>query len=476
MPTPLDPAAVDALQHAAALAIDFRSQLDGRPQRPLAGYTEMLKRFDAPLPAGGAAPTAVIDQLAELAAPGLAAMTGRRFFGWVIGSSHPVGVAADWLTSAWGQNAGNHLASPAAAACEAVAAQWLLELLDLPRGASVGFTTGATMANFVGLAAARGEVLRRVGWDVDAQGLFGAPPIQVLIGDDAHTTVFSALQYLGLGHERVTRVATGADGAIDAAAFEQALQRCPDGPLIVVLQAGQINTGAFDPFARLIPLAKSRGAWVHVDGAFGLWARACPVHAEAAAGLDAADSWATDGHKWLQTPYDCGYAIVRDPQAHERAMSVHASYLPDSAGDRNPASLVPELSRRARGFATWALISHLGRDGIAALVERHGRLAQRMADRIAREPGAALLNPVVLNQAVLRFGAEAGLAEGDRLTRAVIARVQDEGHCFVGGASWRGQWVMRLSVIGATEQADADRAAEAITAAWRAVRDAALED
>lgn len=472
----LDPAATAALQRAAALAIDFRNRLDDGPQRPLAGYREMLQRFDAPLPASGAAPAEVIAQLADRAAPGLAAMTGRRFFGWVIGASHPVGVAADWLTSAWGQNAGNHLASPAAAACETVAARWLLELLDLPPGASVGFTTGATMANFVGLAAARGEVLRRVGWDADARGLFGAPTVQVLIGDDAHTTVFSALQYLGLGHERVTRVATGADGAIDAAAFDQALQRCADGPLIVVLQAGQINTGAFDPFPRLTAQAHARGAWVHVDGAFGLWARASPAHAALAEGVQAADSWATDGHKWLQTPYDCGYAIVRDPQAHERAMSVHASYLPDSAGDRNPASLVPELSRRARGFATWALIRHLGRDGIAAMVEHHGRLARRIAERVVREDGAALLNEVVLNQAVLRFGAGAGPAAGDRLTRAVIARVQDEGQCFVGGASWRGQWVMRLSVIGATEEADADRAAEAIAAAWRAVRDAASED
>ncbi|MBL8351325.1 MAG: aspartate aminotransferase family protein [Burkholderiaceae bacterium] len=476
MTTPLDPAATAALQRAAALSIDFRNQLDDGPQRPRADYHEMLQRFDAPLPGTGASPAAVIAQLADRAAPGLTAMTGRRFFGWVIGGSHPVGVAADWLTSAWGQNAGNHLASPAAAACETVAARWLLELLGLPPEASVGFTTGATMANFVGLAAARGEVLRRVGWDADARGLFGAPPIQVLIGDDAHTTVFSALQYLGLGHERVTRVATGADGAIDAAAFEQALLHCPEGPLIVVLQAGQINTGAFDPFLPLIARARARGAWVHVDGAFGLWARACPAHAAPAEGVQAADSWATDGHKWLQTPYDCGYAIVRDAQAHERAMSVHASYLPDSAGDRNPASLVPELSRRARGFATWALISHLGRDGIAAMVERHGRLARRIADRIARERGAALLNEVVLNQAVLRFGADVGTEAGDRLTRAVIDRVQREGRCFVGGAQWRGRWVMRLSVIGATEEADADLAAEAIAAAWRAERDAALED
>jgi glutamate/tyrosine decarboxylase-like PLP-dependent enzyme len=469
----MDPAYADALARAASHALEFRAGLDARPQRPELDYAQMLARFAAPLPASGEAPAAVIDRLAALAEPGLAMMAGRRFFGWVIGGSNPVGVAADWLTSAWGQNVGNHLANPAGAACEAVAAQWLLELLDLPREASVGFVTGATMANFVGLAAARGEVLRRVGWDADAQGLFGAPPIQVLIGDDAHATVFSALQYLGLGHARVTRVAADSAGTIEPAAFERALQNI-SGPLIVILQAGQINTGAFDRFPQLIPLAHAHGAWVHVDGAFGLWARACPQRAALAAGIELADSWATDGHKWLQTPYDCGYAIVRHAEAHERAMSINASYLPTSVGDRDPSHLVPELSRRARGFATWAVISHLGRSGIAAMVERHCRLARQMAERIARVPGAQLLNEVVLNQAILRFGADASIEEGDRLTRAVIARVQDEGRCFVGGAMWRGRWVMRLSVIGeGTREEDAALAADAITSAWRTERDAA---
>lgn len=465
--TPLDPGFAEALARASGHAIAFRDRIDERPQRPELGYGPMLERFTATLPETGEAPAAVIDRLAALAAPGLHAMTGRRFFGWVIGSSHPVGVAADWLTSAWGQNAGNPLASPAAAACETVAAQWLLELLDLPREASVGFVTGATMANFVGLAAARGAVLRRAGWDADAQGLFGAPPVTVLIGEEAHATVFSALQFLGLGHARVTRVATDVQGAILPAAFEQALQAAPAGPLIVILQAGQINTGACDAFARLIPLARSRQAWVHVDGAFGLWARACPQRATLTTAVEQADSWATDGHKWLQTPYDCGYVIVRDAEAHRRAMSISASYLPSAAGERDPSHYVPELSRRARGFATWALISHFGRRGIAAMVERHCALARLMAERIARAPGVALLNEVALNQAVLRFGADRGPEDGDRLTRATIARVQEQGHCFVGGALWRGQWVMRLSVIGGdTGEADALRAAEAIVEAW----------
>ncbi len=466
----LDPEFIDALDRAARHALEFRTGLDARPQRPDLSYAQMLARFSAPLPLGGEAPGAVIDRLAELAAPGLQAAAGRRFFGWVIGGSHPVGVAADWLTAAWGQNVGNHLAAPAGAACEAVAADWLLALLGLPGQASVGFVTGATMANFVGLAAARGEVLRRAGWDADAMGLFGAPPITVLIGDDAHATVFSALQFLGLGHQRVVRLPTDDAGRIVPAAFEQALASARP-PLIAILQAGQINTGAFDDFSRLIPLAQARGAWVHVDGAFGLWARACPPHAALAAGVEQADSWATDGHKWLQTPYDCGYAIVRDSSAHQRAMSISASYLPTSAGDRDPSHLVPELSRRARGFATWAMLSHLGRDGIAALIERHCRLARGMAERIAAEPGVALLNQVVLNQAVLRFGADASPEDGDRLTQATIERVQADGQCFVGGAQWRGRWVMRLSVIGSdTQEADAQRSAEAIIGAWRAVR------
>ncbi len=470
----LDPQLADALQRAAQHALHFRNGLAEAPQRPELSYAQMLQRFSAPLPELGHAPAEVIDQLAHLAAPGLNAMAGPRFFGWVIGGSHPLGVAADWLTAAWGQNAGNHLASPAAAACEAVAAGWLLDLLDLPRQASVGFVTGATMANFVCLAAARGELLRRVGWDADAQGLFGAPAIQVLIGDDAHTTVFSALQFLGLGHQRVLRLPTTEAGVIQPGALELALQTA-SGPLLVILQAGQINTGAFDDFSRLIPLAQAKGAWVHVDGAFGLWARACPARAALAAGVQLADSWATDGHKWLQTPYDCGYAIVRDALAHQRAMSISASYLPTSEGERDPSHLVPELSRRARGFATWALIQHWGRAGIAWMVERHCSLARQIAAQLAAEPGVELQSEVVLNQAVLRFGADRPGDESDHLTRETINRVQAQGQCFVGGAAWRGRWVMRLSVIGGdTQAADAQRAAEAILSAWREVRAAAL--
>jgi glutamate/tyrosine decarboxylase-like PLP-dependent enzyme len=464
-----EPALESLLQRAAGHAIRYRTHVAEGPQRPRKNFTEMLETFKAPLPERGSEGDAVIDALARDAEPGLHAMTGPRFFGWVIGASHPVGVAADWLASAWGQNVGNHVATPAAAAVEAVAADWLLDLLDLPREASVGFVTGATIANFVGLAAARGEVLRRIGWDVEMQGLFGAPPITVMIGDDAHTTVFSALKFLGLGQDRVKRVATDALGRIDAAAFKASLADV-SGPLIVILQAGQINTGAFDPFAEIVELAQAKGAWVHVDGAFGLWARATPGLKAQTTGIELADSWATDGHKWLQTPYDCGYAIVRHPEAHRRAMTIAASYLPSAqAGERDPSHYVPELSRRARGFATYALIRHLGRAGIAEMVARHCRAARILAERVATERGITVLNKVTLNQMLLRFG---GASENaDDLTRRTVTRLQQDGDCFAGGATWRGRQVMRLSVISwYTTEREAERAADAIIAAWRAVQ------
>ena len=472
IPTPItmdESALTELLQGAAAHAIRYRATVADGLQRPQRGFMEMLQTFTAPVPETGTEGKAVIDELARDAEPGLHAMTGPRFFGWVIGASHPVGVAADWLTSAWGQNTGNHVATPAASAVEAVAAHWLLDLLDLPRESSVGFVTGATIANFVGLAAARHEVLRRVGWDVEGQGLFGAPPITVIIGDDAHTTVFSALQFLGLGHDRVTRVKTDARGCMMAAAFRAAIDPVT-GPVIVILQAGQINTGGFDPFAEIVPLAHAKGAWVHVDGAFGLWARAEPGLRSQTAGVGDADSWATDGHKWLQTPYDCGYAIVRHAEAHRRAMTIAASYLPTTeAGERDPSHYVPELSRRARGFATYAIIRHLGRAGIAAMVGRHCRAARLIADRVAAEPGIRVLNEVTLNQMLLRFGGDEATA--DDLTRSTIARLQRDGVCFAGGATWRGEQVMRISVISwGTDEAEATIAADAIIAAWRAVK------
>jgi glutamate/tyrosine decarboxylase-like PLP-dependent enzyme len=321
------------------------------------------------------------------------------------------------------------------------------------------------MANFTCLAAARGEVLRRAGWDADADGLVGAPEVRVLSGDEAHATVFSGLQMLGFGHRRVRHIAADDRGRMLPAALAAALAEAA-GPTIVVLQAGQINSGAFDPADRLVPMARAAGAWVHVDGAFGLWARAAPGRRALAAGLELADSWATDGHKWLQTPYDCGYAIVRDELAHRRAMTIAASYLPAHQGAvRDPSQYVPELSRRARGFATWALIRHLGRDGIASMVDRHCRVAAAMAARLAAVPGIAVPQMPELNQFVLRFG------DDDALTDATVAALQAGGRAFAGGALWQGRRVMRVSVTGwSTDEAQGALGCAAIEAAWAQVR------
>ncbi|HEY3149070.1 MAG TPA: aspartate aminotransferase family protein [Dongiaceae bacterium] len=457
------------LRRAADLAMNFRRSRGSDPHRPAKSFAEMRQAFAAPLPDQGCAGLAAIEELVALTEPGLASMAGPRFFGWVIGASHPVGVAADWLTSAWGQNCGTHTATPAAAACEETAATWLLELLDLPRSASVGFATGATVANMTCLAAARGELLRRAGWDVEADGLFGAPPVRVVVGEDAHASVFSVLQFLGLGNKRVIQVPTDEMGRMRLGDFESAMGGAED-PTIVIAQAGQINTGAFDPIADIAAIARGRNAWVHVDGAFGLWARACAEVAPLAVGIENADSWATDGHKWLQLPYDCGFAIVRDAEAHRRAMAIVASYLPSvGAGERNPSHYVPELSRRARGFAAWAMIRALGRRGISQMVAGHCRIARRMARMLQAEPGIRVLNSVELNQVVVRFGGDER-AE-DHLTTKVIERIQAEGICFAGGAQWKGLWIMRLSVISwATTEQDADRSVAAIIGAWRAVQ------
>lgn len=377
-----------AMAQAAERAIAYRRGIATAETTPTASYADMVAAFAGPTPEHPGDPEQIIAELVERATPGIRASTAPRFFGWVIGNSHPTGVAADWLAAAWGQNAGNLVAAPASSAVEAVAAGWLLDLLGLPAEASVGFVTGATVANFVCLAAARSEMLRRAGWDVEADGMFGAPPIEILIGGDAHATVFSGLKYLGFGARRVTAIETDAIGRMIPAAFERAV-RAGTGPKIAVLQAGQINTGASDPFDEIIPIAHDAGAWCHVDGAFGLWAQASAVYQDQTHGVALADSWGTDGHKWLQTPYDCGFAIVRDAEAHRRAMAISASYLPGSEGvERDPSAYVPELSRRARGFGTWAMIRQYGRSGIAELVERNCGVARFMGETLAQEPGS----------------------------------------------------------------------------------------
>lgn len=459
------------LREIADRAVSFRESRADAPHRPLQSYATLRAAFDAPVPEYGVGIGDLIDELETLTEPGLANMVGPRFFGWVIGATEPAGMAADWLTSAWAQNVGNAHATPAASACEEITGHWILDLLDLPRESSVGFVSGATMANFTCLAAARGEVLRRVGWDAEADGLFGAPPVHVVLGEEAHSTVFSGLRYLGLGAKRVVRVPVTDEGLMQPGAFAKEIERL-EGPIIAIAQAGHINSGGFDPFNEIAAAAHAKGAWLHVDGAFGLWARACPERAHLARGLELADSWGVDGHKWLQTPHDAAYAIVRDAEAHRRAMLIAASYLPEGS-ERHPADYVPELSRRGRGFATWAMIKSLGREGIASMVERHCAQARRMGELLSAERDVEVLNDVVLNQIAVRLGADLDGAEADALTDRTIARVQQDGVCFVGGASWRGRQIIRVSVISAnTSDADIEKSAEAILSAWRAERHA----
>lgn len=458
------------LAQTAGHAADYREAVATDP-RPLAlDYHAMRERVMQPVPEAGSAAASVIEELVALCDGGLMPITGPRFFGWVMGGSHPAGVAADWLVSAWGQNAAYHTPTPAAAAIEDAAESWLLELLDLPRESGIGFTTGATMANAIGLAAARTRVLRDAGWDPDADGLFGAPPVHVLIGEDAHSSLYASLQLIGFGSKRVVPVATDGQGRMLTGALEAAIAPL-DGPKIVIGQAGQINTGSYDPFSDIIAIGHGAGAWVHIDGAFGLWARAAPAYRHLTDGIEAADSWVTDGHKWLQAPYDTGFAIVRDKESHERAMTQWSSYLPAiGQGDRVPSALVPELSRRARGVPVWAVIKALGRAGIAAMIERHCGLTLRMADLLGAEPGVRIHNEVTINQLIVSFG-DGEVAARHASTEAVIAAVQQDGTCFVAGASWRGEWVMRISIVGGTTSAeDVERSAAAIIAEWRAVQ------
>ena len=399
--------------------------------------------------------TTVAEQLAEAVDPGLVASAGPRYFGFVVGGALPASAAADWLTAAWGQNAGLNALSPAAAAAEQVAGEWMLDLLDLPRDASFGLPTGAGLGNAVGLAAARHAVLDRAGWNVEADGLYGAPEITVMIGAEAHATLLTALQYLGLGRDRVTRIGTDEQGRMHAGEARSAIART-DGPLIVCAQAGNVNTGAFDPATEIADaLADHPNAWLHVDGAFGLWAAVAPELRHLVSGVERADSWSTDAHKWLNVGYDCGFVAVRDAAAHRAAMSATAAYLLRS-DQRENWEWVLDSSRRARGFALYAAIRSLGRAGVQSMVERCCSLAHRMADRLRVGAGVEVLNEVVLNQVLVRFG-------DDERTRAVIARVQDEGTAWMGGTTWHDMAAMRISVSNwSTTEADADRTVDAI--------------
>jgi glutamate/tyrosine decarboxylase-like PLP-dependent enzyme len=428
------------LQTAAGLAADYLDDLAARAVAPTPAALEGLRALDRPLPDGPADPTAVLRELHAIASPATIASAGGRFFGFVVGGSLPAALAASWLATAWDQDAGLAVLGPGAAALEEVALHWLLEALQLPTGSAGGFVTGATMANFTALAAARHALLERVGWDVEARGLFGAPPLAVVVGEEVHVSLLKALGLLGLGRDRVVRVPTDAQGRIRADQLPTLDERT-----IVCLQAGNVNTGASDPVGEIAGIAHRAQAWVHVDGAFGLWAAAAPTRAHLVAGVAEADSWALDAHKWLNVPYDSGIALCRDPAALRGAMATAAAYLVRGAG-REPDAYTPELSRRARGVEIWAALAALGRSGLADLVDRCCRHATRFAQGL-RAAGYEVLNEVTLNQVLVSFG-------DDAATRAVIAAVQADGTCWCGGTVWHGRAAMRISISSWATTAD----------------------
>jgi glutamate/tyrosine decarboxylase-like PLP-dependent enzyme len=444
------------LEGAAARAISYLSGLDARAVAPDPAAVAALARFDEPLPDGPSDPEATLALLDEVGSPATVAMAGPRYFGFVIGGSLPVSVAANWLATAWDQNTGLFRVTPATATLEQVALGWLLELLKLPRESAGAFVTGATVANLTALAAARHAVLAGAGWDVEADGLFGAPPVTVIVSEEVHPTVIKGLGLLGLGRRRLVRVPTDRQGRMRVGALPRIA-----GPTIVCVQAGNVNTGAVDPLRELCAYAHEAGAWVHVDGAFGLWAAAAPSLAHLVEGAERADSWATDAHKWLNVPYDSGLAFVRNGEALRAAMAVSAEYLPTETEERNPSDHTPELSRRARGVDVWAALRQLGRSGVAELVERCCRHARRFAAGLA-EAGFEILNDVVLNQVLVSFG------DADT-TRRVIDGIQQDGTCWCGVTEWQGRVAMRISVSSwATTDADVEASLAAMLRVARA--------
>jgi glutamate/tyrosine decarboxylase-like PLP-dependent enzyme len=440
----------ELMADTARRAVRYLDGLDQRPVAPDPHAVGQVERFDEPLPEGPIDPSEVLAFMDEVGSPATIASAGGRFFGFVIGGSLPAALAANWLAGAWDQNSVFYNVTPAAARLEQVALGWLLDLFGLPSGCAGAFVTGATVANFTALAAARHAVLARAGWNVEADGLFGAPPVTVVVGEEAHVSLFKALGMLGFGRNRPLRVPVDGQGRMRA-------DRLPDlsGPTIICTQAGNVNSGAFDPIAEICERARPMGAWVHVDGAFGLWAAASPEYSHLTRGIEAADSLATDAHKWLNVPYDCGLAFVQDADALRAAMAVTAEYLPSAGQERNPSDYTPELSRRARGVDVWAALRSLGRSGVVDLVERNCRHARRFAERL-RAAGYQVLNEVALNQVLVSFG-------DAETTQRVIAGIQQDGTCWCGGTQWHGQTAMRISVSGwATTEEDVERSLEAM--------------
>lgn len=440
----------DLLRDAASRSIRYLDSLAERRVSPSEEAVARLSELMVGLPQRPTDPAEVLRQLDDIGSPATMAMAGPRFFGFVIGGALPATVAASWLATAWDQNAGLYKSSPGAAVFEQVALTWLIDVLRLPAGVAGSFVTGTTVAHITALSAARHVVLAKVGWNVEADGLFGAPPITVISGAETHPTLYKALGVVGLGRNRVVKVPVDAQGRMRA----EALPRI-QGPTIVCVQAGNVNTGAFDSIGDICDVAHEAGAFVHVDGAFGLWARASAEQAHLSAGIEKGDSWATDAHKWLNVPYDSGIAFVRDGDALRAAMAVTSDYLPTDTTNRNPSDYTPELSRRARGIEVWAALLALGRDGVEKLVARHCRQARRFAEGLSAA-GFEILNEVVLNQVLVAFG------DAERTAR-VIAAIQAEGTCWAGITVWQGRTAMRISVISwATSDADVERSIDAI--------------
>jgi len=442
-----------AHKHASA----FLDQLPDRHVGPRATRDELMAALKVPLTDDGEDPAAVIEALARGVDRGLIAEPGPRYFGFVIGGSLPVAVAADWLTSAWDQNAGIYVTSPAASVVEDIAREWLLELFDLPRTAGVGFVTGGQMANFTALAAARHGVLRRAGWNVEENGLAGAPPVHLVVSAASHITIHSSMRMLGFGTRALRKVEADDQGRMRADSLRDLLKTL-DGPVIVCAQAGNVNSGAVDPLRELAEIAHQHDAWLHIDGAFGLWGRATASKRALLDGCELADSWANDAHKWLNVPYDSGIVIVRDSASHRASMTVTAEYLEQTTGvERDNFEWVPEFSRRARGFPIYATLRALGRNGVAALIDGCCDRAQQFAELLGRDQRVAILNDVVLNQVLVRF------SDSDEVTRDVITRVQQEGTCWLAGTTWQGQAAMRISVSNwSTSAEDVEKSAAAI--------------
>lgn len=457
-----EPTRSDLLTRTSELANNF---LDGVGERSVAHqveFQELLAEIKGDgLRAEGDNPMLIVELLSRLGDQAAVATAGPRYFGFVVGGALPVALATDWLTSTWDQNAAFYAHSPLAAAVEKIAGDWLIDLFGLANETSFGFVTGGTMANFTGLAAGRHALLQKLGWDVEKQGLMGAPQITVVTSDESHISIFACLQMLGLGSERVVKVPADEQGRMRPDGLRSLIANI-ETPILVCAQAGNVNTGAFDPISEIATEIRHRPSWLHVDGAFGLWAAASPAHRSLIQGIELADSVSVDCHKWLNVPYDCGIVFVRDAAAHQAAMSLNASYYVTARTERDNCDWVPEASRRARGFTVYAALRFLGRNGIAQLVDRCCRLARRMAERISNGPKVAILNEVVLNQVLVRFSDPAGVND-DQFSAAVIRRVQEDGTCWLGGSTWHGMHVMRISISNwSTTETDIDASADAI--------------